>query len=1070
MLIHLRINHRLINTIDERLYHDVVEIVNNIKIRRRLEPEFIANPNDFAKIQDVIGIYELAIVDLWKHASSTPSENIEEKNDFRKICNYCFNLLQALPIPDEPVEQIKHVLKLLTYAYLGEKWEDMKRFLLENDRIWESYNENETNWDLRLFSTIYIAILHLVRKTSWDDLDKATKFILKLRNEQMIFEEKFIKNIDETYQRGAALEIASLYHLAKSVDLLSNYMMQGNPPEIIDLLDYHFDAAIDCCQSAKIIELDILLRMLKATFKKMVTNSIWNVTGRINSRVNKFVHLVTHAEPAKKPMFELLYPQRVAILEQRLLDPALKAIVVNLPTSSGKTIIAEFRILQALNQFNEIDGKIVYVVPTKALVNQTSAKLRRDLGPNPLNVKVEKMSGALEIDSFEENILTANKFQILVTTPEKLNLLIRHPNKKRFTESLVLVIIDEAHNISNKTRGLNLEMLISNIQKDCKLANLLLLTPFIRNHKEVAKWLDPTNPQSISIDLDWWQPNDKVVGMYYAEGKASNLTTMFQPLVTFSNSSLELKNKIKLGESTNKKYKLSTVQSKSKLTSLVASQLWKDQNILILAYTTDNAWKIAKDIYETLPNETLDDEDIDLVSRYVSDELGETFPLVKYIKKGIGVHHGGLPDDIRELMEWLMEKKSLKILVATTTIAQGVNFPINGILMASYSLVKQGPMSAIDFWNLVGRAGRIDQRSLGFVGIAVNKKKIDEVENAKNFVQQQTEELASVLSEMTHDATRLGKELNLLEHTSEPEWSSFLQYISHMYQQSKNLEHFNSEINIILKRTFGFNQLEPSKKKVLVKAVELYAQNLDQNKELASISDITGFSPETVENAIEKVKELNISPEEWTSNRLFSGSSSTLAKLTGIMIEDIPEIKKELAEIKVSGTKITHDKLGRIISDWVSGMDLTDIASAHFGGNDTTSITKCVQAIYSKVTNSATWGLAAIQKLPGSNSLDENLTEKEKKSLRNLSAMIFYGVNSDEAILMRLNNVPRSIAPKMGEQYKNENPEFLNATSSNVVDWITHLNNDKWDSIIPVNKKLTGAEYKQIWKKLSGMS
>ena len=188
------------------------------------------------------------------------------------------------------------------------------------------------------------------------------------------------------------------------------------------------------------------------------------------------------------------------------------------------------------------------------------------------------------------------------------------------------------------------------------------------------------------------------------------------------------------------------------------------------------------------------------------------------------------------------------------------------------------------------------------------------------------------------------------------------------------------------------------------------------------------------------------------------------------MIEDIPEIKKELAEIKVSGTKITHDKLGRIISDWVSGMDLTDIASAHFGGNDTTSITKCVQAIYSKVTNSATWGLAAIQKLPGSNSLDENLTEKEKKSLRNLSAMIFYGVNSDEAILMRLNNVPRSIAPKMGEQYKNENPEFLNATSSNVVDWITHLNNDKWDSIIPVNKKLTGAEYKQIWKKLSGMS
>jgi replicative superfamily II helicase len=61
--------------------------------------------------------------------------------------------------------------------------------------------------------------------------------------------------------------------------------------------------------------------------------------------------------------------------------------MVNLPTSSGKTFIAEFRILQALNQFADEDGWIAYIVPTRALVNQTSIRLRKDLGQEPLNIR-----------------------------------------------------------------------------------------------------------------------------------------------------------------------------------------------------------------------------------------------------------------------------------------------------------------------------------------------------------------------------------------------------------------------------------------------------------------------------------------------------------------------------------------------------------------------------------------------------------------------------------------------------------------------------------------------------------
>jgi replicative superfamily II helicase len=77
---------------------------------------------------------------------------------------------------------------------------------------------------------------------------------------------------------------------------------------------------------------------------------------------------------------------------------------VNLPTSSGKTFIAQFRILQALNQFEREGGWVAYVAPTRALVNQITARLRQ--GFSPLGITVERVSPALEVDALEAGLLT----------------------------------------------------------------------------------------------------------------------------------------------------------------------------------------------------------------------------------------------------------------------------------------------------------------------------------------------------------------------------------------------------------------------------------------------------------------------------------------------------------------------------------------------------------------------------------------------------------------------------------------------------------------------------------------
>ena len=185
-------------------------------------------------------------------------------------------------------------------------------------------------------------------------------------------------------------------------------------------------------------------------------------------------------------MFELLPPQRAALLEQGLLDQAKTEIVIDLPTSGGKTLLAQFRILQVLNQFDAEKGWIAYVAPTRALCAQITRRLRADF--DPIGLRVEQLTAAVEVDAFEEELLTETdqSFHILVATPEKLSLVIR--NKKVKQRPLALVVMDEAHNLETKGRGLRIELLLATVKMDCPRANFLLLMPYVGGCS-IVSWL-----------------------------------------------------------------------------------------------------------------------------------------------------------------------------------------------------------------------------------------------------------------------------------------------------------------------------------------------------------------------------------------------------------------------------------------------------------------------------------------------------------------------------------------------------------------------------------------------------
>ena len=109
------------------------------------------------------------------------------------------------------------------------------------------------------------------------------------------------------------------------------------------------------------------------------------------------------------------------------------------------------------------------------------------------------------------------------------------------------------------------------------------------------------------------------------------------------------------------------------------------------------------------------------------------------------MHHSGLSDEVRVLIEWLMERGKLNILVATTTIAQGINFPVSTIIMASIAYPYTSEMPIRDFWNLVGRAGRAGQNDVGMIGITIgarnDNQKQEELAKLTRYVKKSTEEL-----------------------------------------------------------------------------------------------------------------------------------------------------------------------------------------------------------------------------------------------------------------------------------------------------------------------------------------
>jgi len=906
--------------------------------------------------------------------------------------------------------------------------------------------EGNSNWKYKLLNKAFEAYILLVRKQNgFSDIERALAVIETLKQEQQLYEETYLNQFSTANEVQEAYILLSLYHISKAVVETASYLKKGyDYKERLDaVIRQHLDIAKKLVKSEP--RLNSVFQLFEFGLNTMYKNAIWTQT-----KFNDKIKLLCKRK-AELGILELLPSQREA-LSENLLDVASNVTVLQMPTSAGKTLLAEFNII--VTKALRADAKIVYIVPSRALVNQIYFDLKTDL--EPLDFAIEKTSSAIEIDPTEDSFLSGDdKIDVLVSTPEKLDLLIRrkHPS----VDDVSMFILDEAHTIQNGERGAKLELLLAILRRERPNAKYMLLSPFIKNADTViTEWLGGGN--SIAID---WKPSEKLL---------LGIDTKITPTLTKNEIHLEVLHSpyesIKpIGKTIIKNpYILESKGTKDKILEFSIKHFSeKEKTLLVLCYGKGTANTRAKFIYDKVNQFNIND-DVKLVKKFIEDEVGRQTTLSRVIEKGIVTHHSGMSDETKLLVEHLIREKQIKFVCATTTIAEGVNFPVSTVFFDDYRKGRDRKLDSNDFWNIAGRAGRTLVDNYGKIILPFNS---DANENsAKSLINKSANELTSVLAELFENADKIEQKLKDVDGLKDlfrdysDSLSPLIQYFVHLLTVGEN-EYFVSEIEDLFKDSLEYCLLDtPEKKEKFIsicKSIYLHIQSKYQSQGGAlSFADKTGFS---VPSVLRVMTAASQNPDindlsSWSKEQLFNNQNpDNLAE----KIKVIAALRETKLGIESSDNPFNAELYAKIIIDWVKGQKLGNISDLHPAynsqGKDENETERRMTEFVKKMNEirfKASWGLSALEGIVRGN---EDIKDSHIPSL------VYFGVDNEEALAFRMIGAPRALSFSL----QNILDKSLNEYSyKSLRSRVNSLTNSDWDGLKPSNSSLNGMEWKRI--------
>lgn len=377
-------------------------------------------------------------------------------------------------------------------------------------------------------------------------------------------------------------------------------------------------------------------------------------------------------------------------------------LVVSLPTSAGKTRVAELCILRCL----AIGKRVLFITPLRALSAQTEHSLRKTF--LPLGKSVSSLYGSMGASNFEQDVLRTQ--DIVVGTPEKLDFALR--NDSSLIDDVGLVILDEGHMIGLSEREINYEVQIQRLLKRYDAENrrivcLSAILPSGDQFDDFVGWLRK-DQEGDAIQSDW-RPTDLRFGEIIWREGVGKLEFSIGEEHPFINGFVQavvppLPNP-----------GLRTTPFPKNAQELTLATAWKlvedDHTVLIYCPQRISVNAFAAAIIDLHKRGALGSvlavpaQQLELAKTIGSEWLGAEHPIVKCLDIGVAIHHGTLPTAFRKEMENLLREGILKITVSSPTLAQGLNLTATAVIMHSLHRNRE-IIDVSEFKNVIGRAGR----------------------------------------------------------------------------------------------------------------------------------------------------------------------------------------------------------------------------------------------------------------------------------------------------------------------------------------------------------------------------
>lgn len=400
----------------------------------------------------------------------------------------------------------------------------------------------------------------------------------------------------------------------------------------------------------------------------------------------------------------LLPPQYLALRDSTLLTDTANALVC-LPTSTGKTLLAELCIFSHVEH-----GKIgFYVVPYVALGRQVADKIEGHMAPGWTLLRL--------FGGYTESIDLPSKHSkcIAVVTPERLDGALR--NDGELLKRTSCIVVDEAHTVGSGDRGVRLEGIIARIlmqQAKGHALKLVLLSAVVPNAGNLQAWIHAAAGATITSS---WTPNTKRLAIWMREGQLTWFHSTdplapsgAKPTDRLASLTLPWPNIITPRGSDFATTKVLEGPNNDNLAFLL-EYLWQrfQAPILCVCPTRDMTRKIAAAAAKRFPIIEPPPESIAKLITAITDDHPHLGHLAKSLRRGVAFHNASLPHGLRASIEDAAKACDLKVVVSTTTLAEGVDLPFRATVLAdwlTYSGDHQVPLSPLLVRNIAGRAGR----------------------------------------------------------------------------------------------------------------------------------------------------------------------------------------------------------------------------------------------------------------------------------------------------------------------------------------------------------------------------